>query len=195
MQGPSREHLLVVLQGLGALVRGAGPPQPPIEIDQHDPGGVGVEQLLGRHHRLVQGGGQVLVGVQVAQGADALGQHRRVDRHGRAFGPVAELANPVNRPGTTMALGCRSGPTAPRDRVGSTPIPPEPALPPYSPAGRQGTCQSARWLPARLGGGCSGRSPLSTAWYQAAERGWTEIPSPSVSWPEQPPPAPPLIKR
>jgi hypothetical protein len=32
--------------------------------------------------------------------------------------PVAELANPVNRPGRRLALGCRSGPTAPRSRVG-----------------------------------------------------------------------------
>jgi hypothetical protein len=30
------------------------------------------------------------------------------------FLPVAELANPVNRPGKKVALGCRSGPTAPR---------------------------------------------------------------------------------
>jgi hypothetical protein len=103
--GASGEHLLVVLQGLGALIRGAGPPQLTIEVDQHDPGGIGVEQLLGRLDSLLQGFGQVQFGVEVGEGADALGQHGGVDRHARALVPVAELANPVNRPGTMVALG------------------------------------------------------------------------------------------
>jgi hypothetical protein len=63
--GAGGEHLLVVLQGLGALVRGAGPPQGAVEVDQHDPGRIRLEQLLGRDDGLMQGGGQVLVGVQV----------------------------------------------------------------------------------------------------------------------------------
>src|SRR5215207_11321608 len=70
--GAGREHLLVVLQDLGALVRGAGPPQLTVAVDQHDPGGVGVEQLLGRLDGLLEGGGQVLVGVQ-GQGAGRSG--------------------------------------------------------------------------------------------------------------------------
>ncbi len=69
------------------------------------PDGVGVEQLLGRKDGLLKGGRQVLLGVQVGQGSDALGQHGGVDRHEGCLGPVAELANPVNRPGTMMALG------------------------------------------------------------------------------------------
>ena len=48
------EHLLVVLQGLGALVRGAGPAQLAVSIGEHDPGGVGVERLLGRQDSLLQ---------------------------------------------------------------------------------------------------------------------------------------------
>jgi hypothetical protein len=37
-------------------------------VGEHDPGGVGVEQTLGRQDGLLQGGGQILVGVQVAPG-------------------------------------------------------------------------------------------------------------------------------
>src|SRR5215217_1410969 len=39
------------------------------------------------------------------------------------LGPVAELANPVNRPGTNDGPGCRSGPAAPRSRVGFHRVP------------------------------------------------------------------------
>ncbi len=74
--------------------------------------------------------------------------------------PVAELANPVNRPGSMVALECRSGPTAPRNRVGSAPTLPRTegsASPPYAPpahtdsgAGR-GRLQADRWAGHRLG--------------------------------------------
>jgi hypothetical protein len=136
--GAGCEDLLVVLQDLGALVRGAGPPQPPIQVDQHDPGGIGVEQLLGRHHSLVQGGGQVLLGLQVGQGGDTLGEHRRVDRHGVPLGPVAELANPVNRPGNVDGPGVPIRPYSPTKSCGlsadsSQQAEQESALSPYAP--------------------------------------------------------------
>jgi hypothetical protein len=92
--GASGEHLLVVLQALGALVRSAGPAQPPVGVGQHDPGGVGVNQLLGRTHRLPQGGGQVLLGVLAGQGADALGEHGQVDRHEGAFSSGRRTGEP-----------------------------------------------------------------------------------------------------
>jgi hypothetical protein len=77
--GTGPEPLLVGLHGLGPLIRGAGPPRRPRPIGQQDPGRVGVDQRRGRLDGLVQGGGQVLVGVQVAQGAEAVGQPGRVD--------------------------------------------------------------------------------------------------------------------
>jgi hypothetical protein len=92
--GAGGEHLLVALQDLGALVRRAGPAQPPVGVGQHDSGGVAVEQLLGRDDGVLQGGRQVLLGVQVGQGADALGQHRWVDRHGLAFGSGRRTGDP-----------------------------------------------------------------------------------------------------
>jgi hypothetical protein len=140
---------------MAALVRGAGPAQLAVGVGEHDAGGVGVEQPLGRLDGLLQGGGQVLVGVQVAQGADALGQHGGVDRHERVpLVPVAELANPVNRPGTMMALECRSGPTAPRSCVGANQVRREITTEltrPATPRGHQGTCGLRAGSRARLG--------------------------------------------
>ena len=54
--------LPVVLHGLGALVRPAGPMQPPGGVGKRDPNGVGVEQLLGRCHGPLQGCWQVRFG-------------------------------------------------------------------------------------------------------------------------------------
>jgi hypothetical protein len=53
-----------------------------LAVGQHLPGPIGLEQLLGRDHDLLQGGGQALFRIQAADGADALGQLGRVDRHG-----------------------------------------------------------------------------------------------------------------
>ena len=109
--GAGGEGFLVVFQDLGDRVRGAGPAQLALGVGEHDPGGVNREQLLGRDHGLLQGGGQVPLGVQGGEGGDAFGQQSGVDRHERvSLVPVAELANPVNRPGEPP--GCRSGPTA-----------------------------------------------------------------------------------
>ena len=52
----------MLIQDLGALVRGAGPAQVAVQVGEHDPRGVSVEQLLGRNDGLMEGGGQVLVG-------------------------------------------------------------------------------------------------------------------------------------
>src|SRR5215218_5002349 len=197
--GAGGEDLLVVLQGLGALVRGAGPAQLAIQVGQHDSGGVGVEQLLGCDDGLVQGGGQVLRGGQGGQGADALGQHGGVDRHERVpLGPVAELANPVNRPGTMMAWGADQALQpheivwALRRFVSSTGQ--ESALPPYAPASRADTATrtgcGTTW-------GWSAGAGLRHHWLlrpltslggsvPGCRRGWTQIPSACVSWPEQP---------
>ena len=78
---PLGQPFLPVLDRLGGLVRRAGPAQLPFGVDQHQPGGVGPEQLLGRVGDLLQGRGQALSRVQAAKGADALGQVGRVDGH------------------------------------------------------------------------------------------------------------------
>ena len=102
------------------------------------------------------------------------------------LGPVAELANPVNRPGTNDGPGCRSGPAAPRSRVGFHRVTDGNRPGQHSrsrAAGHLGVDQSVArlgcwWLLrpltflGRPGTGC--------------RRGWTEIPSACVSWPEQP---------
>src|SRR5215216_1018171 len=51
------EPLLAVLDGLGGLVGGAGPAQLAVGVDQHEPGGVGGEQLVGPIGDLLQGRG------------------------------------------------------------------------------------------------------------------------------------------
>src|SRR5215208_4093930 len=79
--GPLGQPFLPVLDRLGGLVRRAGPAQLPFGVDQHQPGGVGPEQLLGRVGDLLQGRGQARPRIQAAQGTDALGQIGRVDRH------------------------------------------------------------------------------------------------------------------
>ena len=66
---------------LPLLVKGAGRGQGAIVGQQHQPGGVGPEQGGGRRHHPVQAPRQPPVGVQVRQGADALGQVGRVDPH------------------------------------------------------------------------------------------------------------------
>src|SRR5215216_6736871 len=60
--GTLAEDLLIVLDGLAQLVGGAGPAQLAVGMSQHDPGGVNVEELLGRHHGVLQGLGQVALG-------------------------------------------------------------------------------------------------------------------------------------
>jgi hypothetical protein len=97
--GTCGEDFLTVLEALGERVRGAGQAELAVGAGQHDSGRVNRKQLLDRDHGLLQGGGQIPLGVQVGQGGDALGKQGRIDGHGLAFLPVAELANPVNRPG------------------------------------------------------------------------------------------------
>ena len=58
--GPLGQPFLPVLDRLGGLVRRAGPAQLPFGVDQHQPGGVGPEQLLGRVGDLLQGRGQAV---------------------------------------------------------------------------------------------------------------------------------------
>jgi hypothetical protein len=60
------QPLLLILEGLGGLVRGAGPAQLPLDIDQHEPDRVGPEQLFGRVGQLLQGPGQAPFWVQAA---------------------------------------------------------------------------------------------------------------------------------
>ena len=66
---------------LPLLVKCAGRGQAAIFGQQHQPGGVGGEQDGGRGHDPVQAPRQPSVGVQVGEGADALGQVGRVDAH------------------------------------------------------------------------------------------------------------------
>jgi hypothetical protein len=87
----------------------------PSPFGEHDPGGVDHEQLFGRHYGLLQGGGQILLGVQVGQGGDALGQQGRIDGHGVAFASGRRTGEPGQQ-ARQHTLGCRSGPTAPRCR-------------------------------------------------------------------------------
>ena len=72
-----------------------------------------------------------------------------------AFGSGRRTGEPGQQARHNDGLGCRSGPTAPRSRVGAPLVPPtdimEPTPPPYYPAGRRGICGFARWLPGWLG--------------------------------------------
>src|SRR4029450_3088235 len=106
------EAFLAVLQGLGGLVRNAGPAQLAFGIDQHEPGPIGREQLLGRVGDLLQGRGQPPFGVQGAQGADALGQVSGVDGHSGCLPFWYRTGEPVSRPGRKRAQRMPIGPQA-----------------------------------------------------------------------------------
>src|SRR5215211_329545 len=102
------EPFLAVLDRLGGLVGGAGPAQLAVGVDQHEPGPIGGEQLLGPIGDLLQGRGQALFRVQGAEGADALGQVGGVDGHGAAcLSGLPELANRSAGQGA-MRRGCRA---------------------------------------------------------------------------------------
>jgi hypothetical protein len=65
--------LLGELGQLPLLVEGAGRGQGAILGQQHQPGGVGREQGGGGGHDPIQALGQAAIGIQVGEGADALG--------------------------------------------------------------------------------------------------------------------------
>ena len=105
--------------------------------------------------------------------------------------PVAELANPVNRPGTTMP-GVPIRPNSPTKPCGRSAGPTDntmnrPATPP--------TTRPAGWESVGSHAGCRARlgvaTPAAHFFRQAgtglSSEGGPEIPSASVSWPEQPP--------
>src|SRR4029450_1267194 len=151
----------------------------PLRARQHDPGGVAIEQALGRHDGLLQGGGQVLLGVQVGQGADALGELGRVDRHGRCLyfrspnwrtrstGQAQRWPGVPIRPNSpTKSCGRSAG------SIDMTKETDPPLLP-----GRAAGNPWVRALVAGLGWGWLLR-PLTSlvSWYQAAGRGEAESP-------------------
>jgi hypothetical protein len=105
LAGALAEDLLVVLDGLGQLVRGAGPAQLAVGVDQHDPGGVDVEELPGGHHRACRVLARSCWGCRLVRVPMLLASMEGSIGMGVPLRPVAELANPVNRPGTMVALG------------------------------------------------------------------------------------------
>ena len=75
------KQFLVVLGELAVLVGGTDPAQLALLIGQHHPGALSTKQQLGGVHDLLQGGGQVVLGLRVGQAADAGDQRLGVDPH------------------------------------------------------------------------------------------------------------------
>ena len=83
------KQFLVVLGELAVLVGGTDPAQLALLIGQHHPGALSTKQQLGGVHDLLQGGGQIVLGLRVGQAADAGDQRLGVDPHA----VVLSLAN------------------------------------------------------------------------------------------------------
>jgi hypothetical protein len=173
-------------------------PQVAVGVGQHDPGRLNVEQLLGRLHGLLQGGGRSRVGSRSFRVP-----MRLASIEGRsAWVPLLRSPNWRTRStsqAAMMALGADQAqpPTRSCGRY-ADPRPstePESARPPDAPpagahrdapraAGQPGIGHRVAWLGhhwlLRPRTSLGGLVP-------AAGSGWTQIPSACVSWPEQPP--------
>jgi hypothetical protein len=120
-RSPLGQAFLAVLQGLGGLIRGAGPAQLAVLVDQHQSGPTSLEQLLGGQHDLLQGRRQAPFRVQEPMAPILLVSS--VGSIGMAHACLSGCQGLANRSAGQEVgrLGCRAGLQAvigaPPDRV------------------------------------------------------------------------------